>query len=610
MTDDHTLRKVMGARLMGYRMVLGITVLFGSMAATVASGQPRPPAGPCCWPPPCTCSCLTPPLHMVGWWTLDEEGPAFYDRALGNTGMGFNTPPLAGGINGGAVRFNGASSFISVTDGPAINFGTGDFSIDLWLRTSVNTRSVQSILDKRASGTRGYHLFLYRGLLGLQLADAGGFTNYISNLFVATGKWNHVAVTVARTEHAGVRFYLNGTQGSVTGDPTPHAGTLSNTVPLILGGRSSAFPGGFWRGDLDEIELFNRVLQPAEIAAIWGAGTAGKCKCADLKITPRAWWRFDEPAGSTALDAGGDPQGPFDGMVVGAQRIASGRVGGDLLFNGSTDAVRVSNAAPLALSFSPGTTGAFSIDAWVKTTADSGPIVTNVGFEVVSGFLLVPTGYDFSYFNGQLNFFVEAFDANGNLTFLDVSCSSCPAINDGQWHLVGVALSWGPAGSSATATLFVDGVPVATASATAALTGNVGGEFRIGSRIATNASLPIATFFKGEIDEVELFDRALTQADFASIFAAGTAGKCQPCNLAPRGITSCGTQGAPACPGGEFCDFFEKCGTTNAGGVCAVRPRVCSTVSAPVCGCDKTTYANSCEAAARGVSIDHNGPCP
>jgi len=135
------------------------------------------------------------------------------------------------------------------------------------------------------------------------------------------------------------------------------------------------------------------------------------------------------------------------------------------------------------------------------------------------------------------------------------------------------------------------------------------GAFRIGAQVPASRP-PDDKYFSGEIDEVELFDRALTQADFSSIFAAGSAGKCQPCGLAPRQSMACGTAGAPACPGGEFCDFPTDCGTKNAGGVCAVRPMVCSPVSVPVCGCDTTTYANACEAAARGVSVSHSGPCP
>lgn len=590
---------------MKYRIFLWIAIFLGSLA-TPTVAMPPPPSGPCCWPPPCTCACLTPPPHMVGWWTLDEAGPTYYDRALDATGTGFNTNVLpGGGINGGAVHFDGVSSKISVADRPAINFGTGDFSVDLWVRTSFNSSAVRSILDKRSPDLRGYHVWLYRGLLGIQLADSAGYTNYVSNLFIASGTWNHVAVTVSRTAHDGIRFYLNGVQGSLTGDPTLRPDSLSNTVPLILGSRSAAFPGAYWRGDLDEIELFNRVLQPAEVAAIYSAGSAGKCKCAALKVSPRAWWRFDEPASSAmVVDSGGDPQGPFDGTVLGAQTNAIGRVRSDLVFNGTTDSVGVSNAGPLALTFSPGTTGAFSIDAWVKTTAASGPIVTQVGTDPLDR---GANGYSFGYFNGQLNFSVQAIDANFNLTFLDVGCSTCPPIDNGQWHLVGVALSWGISGSLATATLFVDGAPVA--SATAPLVGNAGGTFRIGSHVRTSR-LPDDTYFTGEIDEVELFDRALTQADFASIFAAGSTGKCQPCNLAPRGITACGTVNAPACPGGEFCDFPSQCGSNNTGGLCAVRPFVCSPVSVPVCGCDNATYANTCEAAARGVSVMHGGPCP
>jgi hypothetical protein len=543
---------------------------------------------------------------MVGWWTLDETGPAFYDRAVGDTGTGFSTFSLAGGVNG-FVRFDGATSFISVPDAPAINFGTGNFSVDLWLRTGVNSPAVRSILDKRSAGIVGYHLFTYKGLLGIQLADSAGYSNYVSNLFVANLQWNHVAVTVDRTKHAGILFYLNGAQGSLTGDPTSHPNSLSNTVPLVLGARSAAFPGAFWRGDLDEVELFNRVLQPDEIAAIAEAGTTGKCKCAPLKTAPRAWWRFDEPASSaTALDSGGDPQGPFDGNVVGALHNSAGRVAGDLVFNGTTDTVAVSNDAPLALNFLPGVTGAISIDAWIKTTAASGPIVTDVAIDPLDR---GADGYSLSYFNGQLDFAVQAIDSGFNLTFLEVKCTACPAVRDGQWHLVGTTLDWGPGGSLATATLFVDGAPVATSTAAVALAGTAGGSFQIGSQVQTSR-LPNATFFTGEIDEVEMFDHALTQADFLSIFAAGAAGKCQPCDLQPRVVASCGVVGAPRCPGGEFCDFFEACGATGKGGVCALRPQVCSPISAPVCGCDQHTYANACEAAAQGSSITHTGPCP
>jgi hypothetical protein len=44
-------------------------------------------------------------------------------------------------------------------------------------------------------------------------------------------------------------------------------------------------------------------------------------------------------------------------------------------------------------------------------------------------------------------------------------------------------------------------------------------------------------------------------------------------------------------------------------GECTPRPQGCPDVVLPVCGCDRRTYFNACEAAAAGVSIAHDGAC-
>ncbi len=61
------------------------------------------------------------------------------------------------------------------------------------------------------------------------------------------------------------------------------------------------------------------------------------------------------------------------------------------------------------------------------------------------------------------------------------------------------------------------------------------------------------------------------------------------------------------CPDGYFCAKAE--GDCDGQGTCQAMPEACPDVWAPVCGCDGNTYGNSCEAAAMGVNVAHDGAC-
>jgi uncharacterized repeat protein (TIGR01451 family) len=237
--------------------------------------------------------CVTPPANMTAWWPLDEtSGTTAADIAgFPNDGTHVNGPTPASGKVAGALRFDGVDDHVRVSDHAELDVGTGNFTLDAWVRTQASS-GVVVLVDKRSGPTPlGYSLFLANGRLGFQMANGVGSSscaptptpgvacvNYVASApSVADGQWHHVAAVVDRANAtSGVRLYVDGVQVFAG---APLTGNLDNASDLYLGMRTPAQQGGgFFPGDLDEVELFNRALSQQEIQAIFQAGSAGKCK--------------------------------------------------------------------------------------------------------------------------------------------------------------------------------------------------------------------------------------------------------------------------------------------------------------------------------------------
>ncbi len=227
---------------------------------------------------PCT-PCVPPPPTMVAWWTLDEpSGPTAVDIAGGNDGTHTNGPLVVTGAVSRAVSFDGVDDRIVVPDNGSIDMAGSDWSIDAWVRT-CSIAEVSPIVDKQGiQDPVGYEMFLFNGNLAFQMGDAGGAASFDSGAFVADGIWHHVTVTVDRDAPTGIRFYVDGAPILPTHDPTPSPGSASNALNLFIGAGHPAGSGGQFDGEIDEVEIFRRVLTPGEVQDLYRAGAAGKCK--------------------------------------------------------------------------------------------------------------------------------------------------------------------------------------------------------------------------------------------------------------------------------------------------------------------------------------------
>jgi hypothetical protein len=50
-------------------------------------------------------------------------------------------------------------------------------------------------------------------------------------------------------------------------------------------------------------------------------------------------------------------------------------------------------------------------------------------------------------------------------------------------------------------------------------------------------------------------------------------------------------------------------GQCSGTGTCQTRPKLCTYIEAPVCGCDGNTFPNACSAANARMSLEHEGAC-
>lgn len=219
-------------------------------------------------------SCVPPPSGMVGWWPGDGNAS---DLAGSNPGSLIGGATYTAGEVGPAFNFTASGQSVTIPNPVALNI-TDAISIDAWIKPStagVNMR----ILDKQtAGGIDGYTLDLYQGHLRLLVGWAGGLPNgvfFTSTQSIPANQWTFVA---ASYDGHTIKLYINGALDSSMAFTNPFP--AANARPLLIGNSSS---GAEWfRGAIDEVELFNRILTTNEIASIYGAGSAGKCKSPKL----------------------------------------------------------------------------------------------------------------------------------------------------------------------------------------------------------------------------------------------------------------------------------------------------------------------------------------
>jgi hypothetical protein len=417
------------------------------------------------------------PTPRLGHWRLDERtgGVAGDSSGRGLHGQLSFGPQWVAGRLGNGLSLNGVDDVVTIPDAPSLRL-TNAFTIAMWVNKAAEPADFSRLIGKGGVLTRNFGVWDVAGPSGKVLfqfqTPQGQYRSLTSSRELVLGTWHHLACA---WDGSIGRIYIDGVLDSATAMPGPVA-TSSEPVTMGFAGYHTYFPGR-----LDEAVLFDRALAVGEVSMLMSnsvpvAGLAGT----------RAAWPLNASSGGQAVDTSGN--GHHGSLSIGPRWVA-GKSGSALSLDGVTESVSIPDHPALR------PTQAFTLAFWVRKQTEhpdfvryvgkGGPLVRNFGV------------WDRLGSDGRVMFQFQ----DGSAAYRTVvSLRSIPV---GSWHHV--ACSW----DGAVGRIYINGLLDASASmpgppatSTDPLTFGYAGYH---GRLA------------GELDEVELYGRALSASEIADL---------------------------------------------------------------------------------------------
>ena len=214
---------------------------------------------------------------LLSHWSFDAVNENISADVVGNNDVtlqnGATFTPNGGQI-GGAIRFDGSSDGATVTNGANLINGRTAFTLSLWIKSDYTNTDRGFIFPKTPNGSDEIFSLRYdkagssgkgRDVIKASIKTTGGKQSYESASDVQTTEWQHLAFTW-RSGH-GLTLYINGVLDQPTFNSPTTRGRVTGANVLLIG-RGAKDENRSWKGFIDEVHLYNRVLSPSEIAEL------------------------------------------------------------------------------------------------------------------------------------------------------------------------------------------------------------------------------------------------------------------------------------------------------------------------------------------------------
>ena len=217
------------------------------------------------------------------------------------------SPTITNMHNQGSLLFNGTDEYVNI-DNVASTLTYETLSVSLWVQIATVSSSGNIFKVMVGTDTDNQIIILYHASANelratTKLGGVADVLNQGSNSIENDGLWHHVVLLISKTSGNWTKLYVdNSEKESITG-----VGTLSGTLSKASIANNTA-DGGYFKGSIDEVAIWNRVITTDEIAAIYNAGSsAGGGEGIDIVgqmgTDLKAYYRFEEKSGTVALNS-------------------------------------------------------------------------------------------------------------------------------------------------------------------------------------------------------------------------------------------------------------------------------------------------------------------
>jgi PKD repeat protein len=415
-----------------------------------------------------------PTNGLVGYWPFN--GNANDASGNGNNGTvngAVLTADRFGNANS-AYYFDGVNDYISIPNSPTLNFeaNSQSYSISLWCKTNDPTlTSVSSRLIEKRNKNYPYSWQVNHDTVIGCVYDVS-IVNIVKLSVIGDNIWHNLMVVVNQNTDS-IYSYFDGQLFDKIKNTIVN--TTINTAALYIAQSYSLDRP--YHGIIDDIMIYNRVLTKSEVQTIY------QSLCSVINISNGLAARYDFNGNAKDSSANGN-----NGTIYGAA-LTTDRFGNSnkaYSFNGVSNYIQVPDHNSLDITTN------LTISAWIYPTAINGDrkIVTKFPADA----------YQLTIIDGKLSLLYK----NGSVW---KECKSNNTLAVNEWYMVTGVYDYNKSVMNIYVNAHLDNSTYAS-----------------GSIPATTAPVVIgnnyggAQYFQGKIDDVRIYNRALSICDIDSLY--------------------------------------------------------------------------------------------